>query len=86
MGGHNDSGRKYNYDDLNDERGVLHSDEVSGSVPERKADAGAGTGNESGSLKRESASEPRTSVFNERRGRPKRGEHRRDWTVEPSGD
>ena len=28
----------------------------------------------------------RTSVFNERRGRPKRGEERQDWAVEPSGD
>lgn len=28
----------------------------------------------------------RTSVFNERRGRPKRGEERADWAVEPSGD
>ena len=28
----------------------------------------------------------RTTVFNERRGRPKRGEVRQDWAVEPSGD
>lgn len=28
----------------------------------------------------------RTTVFNERRGRPKRDEVRQDFTVEPSGD
>lgn len=28
----------------------------------------------------------RTSVFNERRGRPRRDEVRQDFTVEPSGD
>ena len=28
----------------------------------------------------------RTTVFNERRGRPRRDEVRQDFTVEPSGD
>lgn len=34
----------------------------------------------------ERRTDTRTTVFNERRGRPKRGEVRQDWAVEPSGD
>lgn len=34
----------------------------------------------------EKPADTRTTVFNERRGRPKRGEVRQDWAVEPSGD
>ena len=34
----------------------------------------------------EKKDDTRTTVFNERRGRPKRGEVRQDWAVEPSGD
>ena len=34
----------------------------------------------------EKKTDSRTTVFNERRGRPKRGEIREDSVVEPSGD
>ena len=34
----------------------------------------------------EKKADSRASVFTERRGRPKRGEVRHDWAVEPSGD
>jgi hypothetical protein len=84
MGGHNDKREKYRETD--DERNVLHSDETIGVRHDSGTEAPDGARESTGSHARSADPNPRHSVFTDRRNRKKRGEHSRDWTVEPSGD